>query len=279
MFLISCYHAQYLFFFFSTRAFCIRDKHYQLGFGSVNDLLLYRLDALDAAVRNALQLAAVLGNGFDLIDAALTYEQMFRVRSSDRWESAMSLCSLFDIAIKEGILEQSFAHRDIIDDTADDADHLSVADPVIEEDEEILPADMVLRGRKSHPLFDENRQYRFTHDSWKTSILNIMLSGRKAELHEHVAVTLEHEMNGETYFQDDLKLRLRVLMHWISSGNFVKAAELGLKIGCQMMILGLNQQAISIFDDVLLSLISVESADDEKRYGGKCRILLYFPLL
>ncbi|KAK1736675.1 hypothetical protein QTG54_012697 [Skeletonema marinoi] len=52
-----------------------------LGFGSVNELLLYRLDALDATVRNALHLAAVLGNDFDLLDAALTYEQMFRVRN------------------------------------------------------------------------------------------------------------------------------------------------------------------------------------------------------
>ena len=246
--------------------------HSQLGFGSVDELLLYRLDALDAAVRTALHLAAVLGNDFDLLDAALTYEQIFRVNDSDRWESAMGLCSLFDIAIDEGILEHSFACGDIAGDDADG--HAVTEAPISEEDEVCASLGNVaisLRGRNSHPLYAENRRYRFTHDSWKTSILDIMLGGRKAELHEHVAITLEREMNEEASHQDDLKGQLRVFRHWNSSGNFAKSSELGLKIGSQMMILGLNPQAILIFDDVLdiLTSAGTEDGDESERYGGE----------
>ena len=223
-------------------------------------------------MRNALHLAAVLGNDFDLLDAALTYEQMFRVRNSDRWESAMGLCSLFDIAIDEGILEQSFAVEDV---TGDDADGDAVVADSINEEEKMRASPLgnvaiSLRGRKSHPLYAENRRYRFTHDSWKTSILNIMLDGRKAELHEYVAITLEQEMSEEAHNQDDLKWQLRVFRHWNSSGNFSKASELGLKIGSQMMIMGLNPQAIMIFNDVLDIWTSTGTeCDDEERYGGK----------
>ena len=222
-------------------------------------------------MRNALHLAAVLGNDFDLLDAALTYEQMFRVRKTDRWESAMGLCSLFDIAIHEGILEQSFAVEDV---TADDADCDAVVADSINEEEKMRASlgnvAISLRGRKSHPLYAENRRYRFTHDSWKTSILNIMLDGRKAELHEYVAITLEQEMSEEAHNQDDLKWQLRVFRHWNSSGNFAKASELGLKIGSQMMIMGLNPQAIMIFNDVLDIWTSTGTeCDDEERYGGK----------
>ena len=221
-------------------------------------------------MRNALHLAALLGNDFDLLDAALTYEQMFRVRNSDRLESAMGLCSLFDIAIEEGILEQSFSVEVVAGDYTDD--NAAVADLINDEatiDTLLDNVAISLRRRKSHPLYAENRRYRFTHDSWKTSILNIMLDGRKAELHEYVAITLEQELSEENHNQDDLKRQLRVLSHWNSSGNFAKASELGLEIGSQMMILGLNPQAIMIFNDVLDIWTSIGVEEDEERYGGK----------
>lgn len=240
----------------------------QLGFGSVNELLLYRIDALDAEVRSALHLAAVLGTEFDLIDAALTYEHMFRIRDSDRLESAMGLCSLLEVAVDEGILEQSFA----VGDDEDDDDHYPVDEDVhaSKSDEGTKGASLgnvtiPLKGRRSHPLYAENRLYRFTHDSWKTSILGVMLDGRKAELHENVAMTLEHKLIDE----GDLREQSRLLSHWIASGNFAKAADLGIKIGSQMMILGLNPGALLIFDDVLDIFTSIETEEGGERYGGK----------
>ncbi len=248
----------------------------QLEFGSVNELLLYRIDALDAEVRSALHLAAVLGTEFDLIDAALTYEHMFRISDFDRLEWAMGLCSLFEVAVDEGILEQSFA---VGDDDDDDDDHYLVDEDVLASKSEegtkgasLGNVTIPLKGRRSHPLYAENRLYRFTHDSWKTSILGVMLDGRKAELHENVAMTLEHKMIDE----GDLREQSRLLSHWIASGNFAKAADLGIKIGSQMMILGLNPGSLMIFDDVLDIFTSIETEEGGERYGGK---VLYAPCL
>ena len=221
----------------------------KLGFKSVNDLLLYRLDALDSSVRTTLHLAAVLGTEFDLLDAALTYEEMFDVIDSDRFQSAMELCAHFDVAEKEGILEQvvsSTKHdQDEFGDPADEEGNLCTG----LEDVFISPS-----GRKSHPLYSDNRRYRFTHDSWKTSILSVMLDGRKEEMHEQIATVLEREIVEETESKDDLELQIHVFKHWNLSGNFTKAAELALMIGGQLMILGLNSQADLLFSDVIVSL-------------------------
>ncbi|KAL7554113.1 hypothetical protein ACHAWF_017514, partial [Thalassiosira exigua] len=91
-------------------------------FGSVSELLLYRLDALDAPVRAVLHLAAVLGMEFDLLDAALAYEEMLAVPESKRLETALALRQSLDVAIEEGILEQllpEYVEDDAYDDIVD----------------------------------------------------------------------------------------------------------------------------------------------------------------
>ncbi len=238
----------------------------KLGFKSVNDLLLYRLDALDSSVRTTLHLAAVLGTEFDLLDAALSYEEMFDVIDSDRFHSAMELCAHFDVAEREGILEQvlsSTKHdQDEFGDPVDDDDHLGAG----VEDMTITPS-----ARKSHPLYSDNRRYRFTHDSWKTSILSVMLDGRKEEMHEQIATVLEREIVEESDSKDDLEKQIHVFKHWNLSGNFTKAAELALQIGGQLMILGLNSQADLLFTDVITSL---KNEQEGVTYGGICSSVL-----
>lgn len=237
----------------------------KLGFKSVNDLLLYRLDALDASVRATLHLAAVLGTEFDLLDAALSYEEMFDIIDSDRFQVAMEICAHFDVAEKEGILEQvSFSS----------GDEDEFGDPVDEEDQLCAGLEDVVissAGRKSHPLYSDNRRYRFTHDSWKTSILSVMLDSRKEELHEQIATVLEREISQDTQSEGDLEMQIRVFKHWNLSGNFPKAADLALKIGGELMILGLNSQAELLFSDVILGL---ENDQGGITYGGiSCSVL------
>lgn len=237
---------------------------FQLGFKSVNELLLYRLDAIDASVRAALHLAAVLGTEFDLIDAALSYEEMFSVTESDRFQSAMELCAQLDVAEKEGILEQVHVSTDY-------GQEVGFNDHVDEEDQLCLSFERLSvppTGRNSHPLSSDRRRYRFTHDTWKTSILSVMLDERKEEMHEQVAIRLEREYGSKTESEDDLELQIRVFKHWNLSGNFPKAADLALKIGGQLVILGLNTQAILLFDDVLDVLKEISSFDADKKLGG-----------
>jgi hypothetical protein len=232
---------------------------FQLGFKSVNELLLYRLDALDTPVRTVLHLAAVLGTEFDLLDAALSYERMFDICDSDRFQSAMELCAHFDVAEREGILEQ------VLPVVAQDGDEL--VDQIDEEDDLCTGLGVAISaGRISHPLYSENRRYRFTHDSWKTSILSVMLDGRKEDIHEQVAIVLEREIGDEGERDDDLEMQIRVFNHWNLSGNFSKAADLALKIGGQLMILGLNSQADLLFSDVIMSL---KTNHRGLSYGGR----------
>ena len=232
-------------------------------FGSVNELLLHRIDALDSSVRTVLHLSAVLGTEFNLLDAALAYEELFGVDESKQLEAAISLRESFDVAIKEGILEKSLFC--LVEDGDDEMMH---------EEEHICPSminvRISLKGRRqTHPFYSDNCRLRFTHDSWKTSILNVMLVERKRELHKYVAISLERDLDDETHNQDDFEKQITVFKHWKSSGSFTKASASALNIGGQLMLLGLNSQAILLFDDVLDTLKGI-SYDEFGRFrcGG-----------
>jgi hypothetical protein len=231
-------------------------------FGSVNELLLYRIDALDSSVRTLLLLSAVLGTEFDLLDAALAFEELFGIDESKKLESATAILESFEIAIKEGIIEKSYAS-------------LAGGDGEIMHDEEnnyesLMSVLSQLKGRReTHPLYLENFRLRFTHDTWKRSILNVMLDETKREMHEHVAISLERDLDADAHDQDDFEKQIAVFKHWKSSGNFYKASASALDVGGQLMLLGLNAQAILLFDDVWDVLM--EMSDDEigrTQYGG-----------
>jgi len=237
-------------------------------FESVNELLLYRLDSLDASVRSVLHLAAVMGTEFELLDAALAYEGVFCVKETEKLEAAMALRDSLDLAVQEGIIEELF-----------------VGGEENNNDEEVLEEDydhgaslgdvyFALTGRKSHPLYADNRRYRFTHDSWRTSILSCMLHERRCDLHEHIAIALESYCADESEQENNIERQIRILKHWTSSGNFVRSANISLKIGGQLMLLGLNSQGIMLFDDSL-SILKEQGMDSrEESHGGICISIL-----
>lgn len=145
-------------------------RYPKLGFGSVSELLLYRLDSLDSSVRNALHFAAVLGTEFELVDAALAYDEMYNIMDGERSKAALALQEALHVAVEEGIIEESFAasgnnDEEEFDDTINEAQASLCAS--------LGNITFSLKGyRRSHPAYSENRRYRFTHDSWKTSILD-----------------------------------------------------------------------------------------------------------
>ena len=241
-----------------------------MGFGSVDELLLHRFDALATSVRSVLHLSAILGTEFDLLDAALAYEEMFDIDESRQLETATALRAAFDVAVEEGILEQNFT----ISEGGDEGEELMDDEVGGEENPSrsisLTNTVISLKGRrKTHPFYAENRRLRFTHDSWKTSILNVLLDERKKEIHSHVAVSLERELDDESSNQDDFQKQIRVLKHWKASANFTKAVLIALNIGGQLMLLGLNSQAILLFDDVLDILKDMAPGDlDETQHGG-----------
>lgn len=101
-----------------------------------------------------------------------------------------------------------------------------------------------------------------------------MLDERIQEIHEHVAIILEREIDTEDQEKDDFEKQVRVFHHWNASGHFINAAELALKIGGQLMLLGLNSQSILLFDDVLNTLKDSSADQFEEMHGGKILLKL-----
>ena len=196
------------------------------------------------------------------MDAALAYEAMFDVGESNQSKTATAIREFFDVAIGAGIIEQSIAFSE--DDDSEE----------VFETEDILGQSMgsiiSLKGvRRAHPLYSGNCRLRFTHDSWKTSILSVMLAERKQEMHKHVAMSMERALDDESHHKIDFEKQITILKHWKSSWSFTKASLLALNIGSQLMVLGLNSQAILLFDDAIDIL--KEMAGDEPAeisYGG-----------
>ncbi|KAL7552126.1 hypothetical protein ACHAWF_018244 [Thalassiosira exigua] len=234
----------------------------KLGFGSVGELLLYRLDALDSSVRTVLHLSAVLGTEFELLDVLFAFEEMYGAES-EQLDRAVRIREAFDVAVEEGIIEQSFIVGDDLDWDDDDEDNTCGSPGNI---------GITLHGRKkAHPFYAENRRLRFTHDSWKACILNVMLDERKREMHRHVAFSLEKDLGEEAHSQGDFEMQIRVFKHWKLGGIFAKAAVIALNIGGQLMALGFNTQAILLFDDALGILEEMASGDEietHMSYGG-----------
>lgn len=203
-----------------------------------------------------------MGTEFDLLDIALAHERICGVGIAERFDVAIALRNSFDVAVEEGIIEESFAGG--VDDEGDD-------EAIFDLDDDDHAGDVVItfRGRKLHPLYTENRRYRFTHDSWKTSILSCMLRERKCDLNEHIAIALERDLTDDPRNHDDIEKQIRIFKHWTSSGNFVRSADIALKIGGQLMSLGLNTQGILIFDDSLAILREQKLDADEVSYGGE----------
>lgn len=218
-------------------------------FGSVNELLLYRLDALDLSVRVVLHLSAILGTEFDLLDAAFAYEEMLGIDISNQYEAAANLRLSLDVAEQEGILESILM--------AEDRDEEDTFDTSIR-----------------HPFFSDNCRLRFTHDSWQKSILNVMLDEKKREIHEHIAISMERELDNDNDEQQDFEKQINVFNHWKSSGSFIKAAGMSLSIGGQLMMFGLNSQAVLLFDEVLDILTRVSDNESNMPTYGEIDALV-----
>ena len=96
-----------------------------------------------------------------------------------------------------------------------------------------------------------------------------MLDERKQEIHEHVAIVLEREIDKADQEGDDFESQVRVFRHWAASGHFINASEYALEIGSHLMLLGLNSQSILLFDDVLDILRDSSADPNEKMFGGE----------
>jgi hypothetical protein len=107
-------------------------------------------------------------------------------------------------------------------------------------------------------------KYSFYHTVWRTALLNLMLEGRKRDLHRFLAETLEQKDIGV----GDYMFNTKLFNHWINSGNFAKAADLAVSLGKHFEErLGLPAQSIRLYSEALDLLR--ESSDTKTGVGGE----------
>ncbi|KAG7365059.1 TPR repeat-containing adenylate/guanylate cyclase [Nitzschia inconspicua] len=179
-----------------------------MTFDSFGDLVLQRLDSFDINTRNVLNIGAVIGLSFSLDDLVAV-----ELRTSDGCEEAVRKLTeeALQTAIEDGILES----REMCDEDSDE---------------------------------EESCRYAFCHAVWRGTLLNLMLEGRKRDLHRVIAETLE-ETESET---NDYMFQAKLFKHWVNSGNLLKSTELALSVGHHFEErLGLPAQSIRIYTEAL----------------------------
>lgn len=180
-----------------------------LTYESFGDLVLQRLDNFDLTTRNMLNIGGVIGLSFTLDEVVAV-----QMRASDSNEATVKKHAeeALQVAVNGGILEC----------TEVSGDNESDRNPA--------------------------KKYAFYHAVWRTCLLNLMLEGRKRDLHRSIAETLESQEND----LGDYMLHTRLFNHWVCCHNFAKAAELALEVGKHFEErLGLPAQSIRLYNDSL----------------------------
>ncbi|KAL3919907.1 MAG: hypothetical protein SGILL_003519 [Bacillariaceae sp.] len=187
------------------------DEDFELSdmtFDSFGDLVLQRLDSYDLNTRNVLNIGAVIGLSF-------TFDELIGVelRTSDGCEDAVQKLTeeALQVAIEDGILES----REMSDDESDE---------------------------------EESCRYSFCHEVWRGTLLNLMLEGRKRDLHRIIAESLEEA----DVDMSDYMFQTKLFKHWVNGNNLLKSTELALSVGQHFEDrLGLPAQSIRIYSEAL----------------------------
>jgi tetratricopeptide (TPR) repeat protein len=91
-------------------------------------------------------------------------------------------------------------------------------------------------------------RYSFCHEVWRGTLLNLMLEGRKRDLHRVIAESLE-EADVDI---NDYMFQTKLFKHWVNGHNLIKSTELALSVGQHFEErLGLPAQSIRIYSEAL----------------------------
>lgn len=223
---------------------------------SLGQLILSRLDNLDANVRNILNLGAVLGGTFELTEVVDVLRQMYvEPQRKSPFVRVNQTKIALDVAVKEGVLYVVYSGGETIQPSCipRSASQCAFNNGVNESSS----------GSES-PV--DRLTYSFCHDIWRSTILKLMLSSRKRDIHKTIAETLESQQNGNA---KDYISRMKLFSHWRASGDFIKAAELALSIGNRFEVLGLNNHRIRLADEAMTMWDESDSLECEPR-GKSC---------
>jgi hypothetical protein len=234
----------------------------------LKESLLNRFDALDSPVRKVLQTCAVLGSSFSLSDLALVHHEIDIYSLEDSLTSALSEMILVEL----------------IDD-----DEKSTYSNSTSGSNSKLGSSVAFSKTPSGIPTNADRQFEFSHDMWRSTVLATMLKGRKTDLHRLIAGAME-KVQVLILDRSDLARLLTLFEHWKACGEFLKAAPLAMTVGRRLNDWDLHHQSVDLYRDALdMSLGNVEPVDKtwspdhgkwarDSQFPGKIRYLFYSPL-
>lgn len=207
---------------------------------NIGEIVLHRMDALPSNVRTHLNLGAILGSAFELMDVVTVFEQYRGVEKDDRVKHAKSVHESLDEAVKKGILE--VANRE----TATHARY----------------------NASDHPYASNNATYKFTHDVWRSNILRLTLDEWKKDMHSLIAQSMETVMDSQ--LANDYRVLTRLFSHWKESGSAKKAATLALKMGRSLEDIGLTHQSLIVYRESLDMWKAMDNSNEvpDETIGG-----------
>jgi predicted ATPase len=191
---------------------------------------LQRIDTFSGIGRNVLNLSAVLGLSFVLLDLI----EILLHTPGDSDGTGKESCDIVErsvrdtlrAAVEEGIMYVVFSGEEC------EEVGISSGDPEFVP-EDCAPGDLT---------------YFFAHDMWRAAILKLVLDKRKRQLHEAIASTLELDCDNSG---DDFVSQIRIFNHWKQSGNVVKAGGIALVIGKTYESLGLVVQSAHLYQQAI----------------------------
>lgn len=167
---------------------------------------------------------------FEMLVAVIVKEKERIIHLNSKEVKAGARIALLS-AVKEGILDHEYNGCE------------NTADP---------PSLLLISNQKSSPTFEnseiEDIRYCFSHDVWRSTILELMLDERKRHLHKIVALTLESTATDDA---KDYNSRLRLFSHLKSSGDVVNASAVALDAGKVFEDFGLHHQCIELYHETL----------------------------
>jgi hypothetical protein len=205
--------------------------------------MLNRFDALGAQVRKILHTCAVLGNSFSLFDLARVHPELDFHSVEDALNVAVSEMILFELG---------------------EDDEKSAFSSSSHGNSNSKPGSSIVEFSRTSSRVDVEgeRNFEFSHDMWRTTVLTTLLEARKIELHRRIAIAMEKENDGHALEHNDPSRLLALFEHWKSCGDFLKAAPLALTVGAKLHEWELANQSIELYRDALgMSLRSVAPAE------------------
>jgi hypothetical protein len=195
----------------------------EVEIGNVGELVLHRMDALPSSVRSHLNLGAVLGQTFELMDVVTAFEQYRSVEEEERFDHAESVHESLKEAVAHGIIE--------------------------EVSRESQPMQHAGYKNADHPYAEHNISYRFTHDVWRSNILRLTLDEFKRDVHSLIAQSMETVV--DLQLSNDYRVLTKLFSHWKESGSARKASLLALKTGRSLEDIGLAHQSVLLYTEAL----------------------------